>query len=126
MSEAQEAFESAVRDAFKEMHGALGYNPRRALNMVNQYGAVDAARRLLYMPGETSQGLETLWEHHRLDLSIEALMLKPEFASLFTNRPLSSVTPLFVQPLYLLTIPTIHRIITIIVKIRYNTAHWRS
>ncbi|MCW5851476.1 MAG: hypothetical protein KIT87_15495 [Anaerolineae bacterium] len=85
MSEAQEAFESAVRDAFKEMHGALGYNPRRALNMVNQYGAVDAARRLLYMPGETSQGLETLWEHHRLDLSIEALMLKPEFASLFTE-----------------------------------------
>ena len=108
------------------MQRALGYTPRRALNMVNQYGAVDAARRLLQMPGVTSQGLETLWEHHRLDLSIEALMLKPEFASLFTNRPLSSVTPLFVQPLYLLTIPTIHRIITIIVKIRYNTAHWRS
>lgn len=35
-------------------------------------------------PGGTD-GFTTLWEHGRLDLSVEAYVLKPEYAELFTE-----------------------------------------
>ena len=42
------------------------------------------ARQLL--TGPPSDGFTTLWEHRRLDLSVEFHVLCPEFASLFTPQ----------------------------------------
>jgi hypothetical protein len=68
----------------EEAH-SIGYRPTRAMQMVHKYGGVEAARRILAMDG-VSSGMTTLWEKGRLDLSTEALILKPEYASLFTQE----------------------------------------
>jgi hypothetical protein len=64
---------------------ALGYNATVWRHMIDQWGAVEATRRLLYSK-EFSDGFRRLWELKRLDLSVEALLLKPQFASLFTEE----------------------------------------
>lgn len=44
-----------------------------------------AAKQLISKPGNT-YGFATLWEHGRLDLSVEAHVLKPEYEPLFTEE----------------------------------------
>jgi hypothetical protein len=52
--------------------------------MLVEYGGVETARRLL-RKSEPSDGFTTLWELRRLDLSVEAFVLRPEYAPLFTE-----------------------------------------
>jgi hypothetical protein len=63
-----------------------GYNATYFIQIVEKYGGVSAARRLL--ANNPSSGFTKLWELGRLDLSIEAKMLRPEFAGLFTEEEL--------------------------------------
>ena len=63
---------------------ALGYNATRFLQMVDELGGLQAAKHLLAKPGVQS-GLAWLWEHGRLDISMEALVLQERFRSLFTE-----------------------------------------
>jgi len=62
----------------------LGYNATRFLQMVSEQGGLAAARQLVWSD-IPSDGFTTLWEHHRLDLTVEDHVLRTEFASLFTN-----------------------------------------
>ena len=65
------------------------YNPTRFLQMVNERGAIDAAHALL--AGDSfSEGLTKLWEKKRLDLSLEALVLRDPWRQLFTPEELST------------------------------------
>jgi hypothetical protein len=50
-----------------------------------EYGGVGTARKLL-LKDEVSEGFATLWELKRLDLSMEAFVLRPEYAPLFTHE----------------------------------------
>ena len=61
----------------------LGYRPVRFLQMVHEHGGVEAARRLLGAP-EAQEGLTTLWELGRLDISMEALVVRERWAPLFS------------------------------------------
>lgn len=82
MTPTEKAFEEAMLDIYeqaKEYH----YYPNYFLRMVKQYGAVDAAKRLLASENPT-YGLTKLWELKRLDLSMEALVIQPRFQPLFT------------------------------------------
>ncbi len=65
----------------------IGYNPTRFLQMITEYGAVETAHQLI---GKlvVSEGLETLWELKRLDLSLEYLVLQPRFRELFREDEL--------------------------------------
>lgn len=63
----------------------IGYRPTRFRLMVAEHGGVEAVRRLLAASG-TSEGFATLWAAQRLDLSVEAHALLPEFEQLFTDR----------------------------------------
>lgn len=64
----------------------LGYNPGYFLQMVAQYGAVGAAKRLLQPPADVlPEGFARLWEMNRLDLTLENSALQPNFAPLFTD-----------------------------------------
>ena len=63
----------------------LKYNATRFIQMVSEHGGLEAARQLLRAPG-VSDGFTTLWEHGRLDLSVEAHVLRPEFVGLFTAQ----------------------------------------
>lgn len=60
----------------------IGYRPTAFLATVRQHGGVEAAKRLIASP-ETS-GLAELALRGRLDLSMEALMTRPEYQGLFT------------------------------------------
>ena len=62
-----------------------GYNAVRFLQLVSEKGGLAAAKQLINKPGGTD-GFTTLWEHHRLDLSVEAHVLKSEYAELFTEE----------------------------------------
>jgi hypothetical protein len=54
------------------------------LRGVRNHGGPNYARQLLRAEG-TTEGFQRLTDEHRLDLTMEALVLKPEFAELFTE-----------------------------------------
>ena len=61
-----------------------GYWAAYFLRAVKRHGGVAAAKRMLAAKG-ISNGLITLREKGRLDLAMETLVLKPEYAALFTD-----------------------------------------
>lgn len=76
-------FHAAMLDIYRVAKRDLSYNATRFLQMVEARGGVQAARQLL--SGAPSEGFTTLWEKGRLDLSMEAHILKAEFRELFTD-----------------------------------------
>lgn len=74
------------RIAIKE----TGYKAPIFRQMVSERGALQAARDLLIGPNKISEGLTKLVLHGRLDLSLEANVIKPEWRSLFTLDELAS------------------------------------
>ena len=60
-----------------------GYWPTYFLRAVRNHGGPDYARQLLHAEG-TSSGFQRLADAGRLDLTAEALILRPEFEPLFT------------------------------------------
>jgi len=67
--------------AKKELHYTASY----FIQMVADLGGVKAAKKLLDA-AEPSSGFTVLWEHQRLDLSVEALVLRTDYFSLFTEE----------------------------------------
>ncbi len=57
--------------------------------MLQEHGGLDTADRLL-RSAEISYGFTELWMLGRLDLTVEALVLKPEFADLFSETELAT------------------------------------
>ncbi len=55
------------------------------MQIVSQKGGLQAAKQLIAKEGGT-HGFEVLWENKRLDLSVEALVLRLEYESLFTEE----------------------------------------
>lgn len=60
----------------------IGYNASRFIQMVNEQGALPAAKSLISAI-QPSEGFTKLWELQRLDISVEARALKPEYRALF-------------------------------------------
>ncbi len=79
----EQEFDRVVRKMCRESGDQLGYRPSRFLQMVDRYGAVTTTRKLLRRQ-QTSDGLKRLVRAGRSDLTIEALVLQPRFARLFT------------------------------------------
>jgi hypothetical protein len=80
----EEQFHEEVLRAWREA-SELGYHANRLLERVHEHGALLTAHELLASPLE-HEGLNRLWELERLDLSIEALVLEPRFAPLFSDE----------------------------------------
>lgn len=79
----EKRFDFEMVQIYERAKAELGYTASRFLQMVLDQGGVAAARQLI-RARNVSDGFITLWEKRRLDLSVEALVLKPEFAELFT------------------------------------------
>ncbi len=79
----EEQFHQAMINLYHETYQAIHYRASQFYRMVNENGGVETAHRLIAK--ESTEGFTKLWEKGRLDLSIEALILKPEFATLFTE-----------------------------------------
>jgi hypothetical protein len=59
--------------------------------MVNADGGLAAAKQLLGGKREDyAEGFTTLWDGHRLHLSVEFIALLPEYAPLFDDRELNN------------------------------------
>jgi hypothetical protein len=69
---------------YKTAKKELGYNATRFLQLISEKGGLQAAKILISKDGGT-YGFEVLWEHKRLDLSVETHVLKPEYIELFTS-----------------------------------------
>jgi hypothetical protein len=82
-STTEERFHEAMLEIYWLAGGATGYWANYFLRSVRDKGGLSAARELLDKTG-TSPGFARLTAERRLDLSMEALVLRPEFSTLFT------------------------------------------
>lgn len=86
-AERRAAFNLAMKDVYVRAKKEAGYNATAYLRMLADHGGVETARRLLASPG-VSDGFVALWERDRVDLAVENVVLRPEFADLFTDEEL--------------------------------------
>ncbi|WP_017555563.1 GmrSD restriction endonuclease domain-containing protein [Nocardiopsis baichengensis] len=80
-------FDRAMRDVYDRAQKEAGYTATYFLGMLADHGPLETARRLLASPA-VSDGFASLWERGRLDLTVEALVCRPEYASLFSETEL--------------------------------------
>lgn len=85
MSSLEAQFHRAMIGIYEHAKAECGYNATRFLGMLSEKGGLRTAQILL-ATSQPSDGYVALWECNRLDLTVEALVLKPEFASLFTEE----------------------------------------
>lgn len=83
MDELEAQFEQAMHQVIEQTRREVPYNPTYIVRMIADLGGVDAAHRLLATDA-VSTGLTNILLAGRGDLTIEALVLRPEFAPLFT------------------------------------------
>ena len=83
----EKAFHEAMLNIYYLGISRYRYPANRFLRMVVEQGGVSAARQLLHAPG-SHEGLTRLWELGGLEISMEALVLEPRWASLFTEEEL--------------------------------------
>ena len=77
-------FNEAMLNIYRRAKAEAGYNATRFLSMVVERGGLETARYLLH--AETvSEGYTALWERKRLDLTVEAMILRPEWQALFSD-----------------------------------------
>lgn len=82
-------FHRRMLEIYHRAKEECGYNPTRFLQMVANNGGLKTAKKLLATT-EPSDGFTELWAKHRLDLTVEFLVLKSEFRSLFTDQEIST------------------------------------
>lgn len=80
-------FHQAMLEVYENAKQLCNYNATRFYQMVHKHGGLETAHRLLSKETSTS-GLNKLWECGRLDISMEAQVLKPKFTSLFSEAEL--------------------------------------
>ncbi|WP_248965432.1 hypothetical protein [Sphaerisporangium perillae] len=85
MNETERRFHRAMVDIYQTAKRDLGYNATRFVQMVSERGGLATAKQLLWSD-QISDGFETLRSHGRLDLTVEAHVLKEEFTELFTDE----------------------------------------
>lgn len=82
---AEREFHRECIDGSDRLKREIGYNPTRFNQMVAEYGGPEAVRQLL-KGRDASDGFTTLWEAHRLEMSVEAAALLPWYEELFTEE----------------------------------------
>ena len=82
MTDLELKFHQEMVSIYKAAKKECGYNAIRFLQLITDKGGVEAARQLII---KQTSGFSALVEFNRLDLSVEACILKPEYALLFTE-----------------------------------------
>lgn len=82
------SFEERIQKAISETKKECHYNPKAFIQMVDNYGALEAVKKLLASKQNISSGLEKLWELGRLDLCFERIIFEPEWHDMFTKEEL--------------------------------------
>lgn len=87
MGSTEEQFTSEMMRGIEEAK-SLGYNATFFIRMVREFGALETAHKLL-KSANAQEGLTSLWELGRLDLSLENQVLKPQYRLLFSRDELA-------------------------------------
>lgn len=87
MNDIERKFYTAMTDVYRKADKECGYRATRFLQMLSEKGGVKTAKELIAKEGGT-EGFSKLWQFGRLDLSVEALVLKNEYKELFTEEEL--------------------------------------
>jgi len=87
--ELEDELTEAFLDGYRVAGEETGYWGRRFLQAVRRNGGLKTAKRML-LPRNREQlkGLDALIEANRPELSVEAIVLQPRFATLFTAKEL--------------------------------------
>ncbi len=83
-TDVESRFHEAMLAVYRRARAEANYNATRFLSMVVERGGLETARYLLHAE-QVSDGYTALWERQRLDLTVEALILQPEWQSLFSD-----------------------------------------
>jgi len=78
------AFADAIFEAIRECR-EFGYHPAKWESMNRELTPVGAAKKLV-LSGDFQQGLKRLLGESREHLTVEAIMLRPEFSVLFSRE----------------------------------------
>ena len=89
MTEDERRFDAAMLDLYATWMREIRYPARRFLAMVRRRGGVESAKRLLRKPG-VSPSFERIRDAGKLMATVEYLVLRPEFSSLFTSGELQT------------------------------------
>ncbi len=84
MTDTEKKFSEEWMKKAEQAQGMEEYNATKLLKDIQQYGGVSVARRALSRNG-CSDNFEVLKKNNRLDLSMETLVVKGEFGSLFED-----------------------------------------
>lgn len=85
----EDRFHEEMLDVYHRAKTECKYNANRFLQMVSESGGFVAARTLLASP-TVSEGFAALWQCGRLDLTVEALVLRAPWSALFTEQELTT------------------------------------
>jgi len=85
MTSLENKFDADMHSIYVNAKKELRYNASRFMRLVAQKGVVQVAKQLIAKDGD-AYGFEVLWEHKRLDLSVEAHVIKDEYKELFTKK----------------------------------------
>jgi len=80
----EKKFHAAMLELYKMAKNECDYCATRFLLMVNERGGLEAAKTLIRAK-DVSEGFKRLWECERLDLTVEAKILEPEWHPLFSD-----------------------------------------
>lgn len=78
-------FHKDMLEIYRRAKEECGYNATRFLQMVANDGGLKTAKKLISATSP-SDGFTALWENGRLDLTVENLVLKPKYRSLFSDE----------------------------------------
>ena len=78
-------FHRAMLNIYETARSRCRHNAARFLQMVTEYGGLQAAKQLLHTPG-LQYGFEELWKCGCLDITMENLILKSPWNQLFTDE----------------------------------------
>ncbi len=81
-------FHDEMVSIYKEAKSEVNYNATRFLQMISDENGFVAARKLISKDGG-SDGFTKLWDKGRLDISVEAKVLKSRYSSIFTEEEIS-------------------------------------
>ena len=83
-SDLERRFDKAMFAIYTRAKNEAGYTASRFFTMVTEQGGYEAARTLLHA-ATVSDGYTAIWERKRLDLTVEAEILKPKWRDLFSE-----------------------------------------
>ena len=86
----EEEFDQHIREQHRIAKQATGYKAPAFIKMVNEHGGLQTAHNLLVGKTKIHEGLVQLVMHSRLDLSLEANIIKSKWRPLFSDKEIET------------------------------------